>query len=91
MHIDTSSKKDKFKLDPEIVMYDGPPAISEVFLPALSIITVLGVIPFTAAVARQVWVRYKFTSRRIAIQSGIGGKTNTEVIYPDVEEIKYGE
>jgi hypothetical protein len=33
--------------------------------------------------------RYKFTSRRLAIQSGLGGKTQTEIIYPDIEEIKY--
>ena len=34
-------------------------------------------------------MRYKFTSRRISIQSGIGGNDFSEVIYPDVDEIKY--
>merc|ERR1719224_314463 len=81
--------KKKFKLEPETVFFEGPPAASEVIIPAISIITVLGIIPFVSALARQAWVRYKFTSRRISIASGIGGKEVSEVIYPDVEEIKY--
>ena len=76
-------KKSKFKLEPEIVFYEGGPSASEVFLPALSIFTVIGIIPFASALSRQAWVRYKFTSRRISIQSGIGGKETTEIIYPD--------
>merc|ERR1719224_107271 len=81
--------KKKFKLEPETIFFEGPPAASEVIIPALSIITVLGIIPFVSALARQAWVRYKFTSRRVSIQSGIGGKEVSEIIYPDVEEIKY--
>lgn len=86
---DSSIKKDKFKLEPEIVYFEGPPSASEVVLPALSVLTVIGIIPFIAALSRQAWVRYKFTSRRLSIQSGIGGKTQTEIIYPDVEEIRF--
>ena len=85
---DGKLKKEKFKLEPETVFFDGPPSISEVFLPALSIITVIGVIPFISALSRQAWVRYKITSRRIAIQSGVGGKEQAEIIYPDIEQIK---
>ena len=84
-----ADKKNKFKLTPEIVFFEGPPAISEVILPALSIITVLGIVPFISSLSRQAWVRYKFTSRRVSIQSGIGGKVQTEIIYPDVEEIRF--
>ena len=84
-----SSKKDKFKLDPEITFFEGPPSPTEVILPAISILTVIGIVPFIAAVSRQFWVRYKFTSRRVSIQSGIGGKDQTQIIYPDIEEIKF--
>jgi len=79
-------KKVKTKLEPETVFYEGGPSSSEVVLPALSIFTVIGIVPFISAVARQAWVRYKFTSRRISIQSGIGGKEQTEIIYPDGEQ-----
>lgn len=83
------SVKDKFKLDPEVVFYEGPPSISEVIIPAISVLTVIGIVPFISALSRQAWVRYKFTSRRVSIQSGIGGSTQTQVIYPDIQEIKF--
>ena len=82
-------KKDKFKLEPETVFYEGAPSPSELIIPGLSILTVIGIVPFAAALARQAWVRYKFTSRRISIVSGVGGSTTTEIIYPDVEEIRF--
>lgn len=86
---DKDSVKNKFKLDPEVVFYEGPPSISEVILPAISVLTVIGIVPFISALSRQAWVRYKFTSRRVSIQSGIGGSTQTQVIYPDIQEIKF--
>ena len=82
-------KNKKFMLEPESVFFEGPPSLSEVFLPALSVLTVIGIIPFISSLSRQVWVRYKFTSRRISIQSGIGGKETSEIIYPDIEEIRF--
>jgi hypothetical protein len=100
-----------------------------VVVPAISILTVIGIIPFASSVARQIWVRkegrerrvrgrkclrawgpgrhrepslhssslptliafllfsiihgykvkYKITSRRISVTSGVGGKDLTEV------------
>ena len=86
---DDGSNKKKVKLEPETVFFEGPPSASEVFLPALSVVTVIGIVPFVSALSRQAWVRYKFTSRRVSIQSGIGGKTTTEIIYPDIEQIRF--
>lgn len=82
-------EKKKFKLDPEVVFFEGPPSATEMIIPGVSILTVIGIVPFVASVVRQFWVRYRFTSRRISIRSGFQGKTVTEIIYPDVEEIKY--
>lgn len=86
---DGSNKKPKTKLDPEIVFFEGPPSASEILLPALSVLTVIGIVPFVSALTRQFWVRYKFTSRRIGIQSGFQGKTQQEIIYPDISEIRF--
>jgi hypothetical protein len=80
---------EKFKLEPETTYFEGPPSPTEIIFPAISILTVIGIIPFIAAVSRQFWVRYKFTSRRVSIQSGIGGNTQTQIIYPDILEIKF--
>lgn len=82
-------KVPKKKLDPETVFIETGPSRLELIVPTLSLLTVIGIIPFTSAVARALWVRYKITSRRISISSGFQGKDQTEVIYRDVEQIKY--
>lgn len=73
---------------PEEVFYEGPPAITETIAPTISILTVIGIIPAAAAWARQAWVRYKITSRRIRVTSGIGGKDMAEIVYPDIVELR---
>ena len=73
---------------PEEVFYEGPPSITETLIPTVSILTVIGIIPAAAAWARQAWVRYKITTRRIRVNSGVGGKDMAEIVYPDVEEIR---
>jgi hypothetical protein len=75
-------------LSPEEVFYEGPPAITETIAPTISILTVIGIIPAAAAWARQAWVRYKITSRRIRVTSGINGKEMAEIVYPDIIEIR---
>lgn len=75
-------------LAPEETFYEGPPAITETLAPTISILTVVGIIPAAAAWARQAWVRYQITSRRIRVTSGIGGKDMAEIVYPDIVEIR---
>jgi len=75
-------------LTPEEVFYEGPPAITETLVPTLSILTVIGIIPAAASWARQLWVKYKITSRRIRVNSGINGKDMAEIVYPDVIELR---
>jgi hypothetical protein len=75
-------------LAPEEVFYEGPPAITETIAPTVSILTVVGIIPAAAAWARQAWVRYKITTRRIRVTSGIGGNDMAEIVYPDIVEIR---
>jgi hypothetical protein len=80
--------KPKAALAPEETFYEGPPAITETIAPTVSILTVVGIIPAAAAWARQAWVRYKITTRRIRVTSGIGGKEMAEIVYPDIVEIR---
>ena len=75
-------------LAPEETFYEGPPAITETIVPTLSILTVIGIIPAAASWARQAWVRYKITTRRIRVTSGIGGKDMAEIVWPDVVEMR---
>jgi hypothetical protein len=75
-------------LAPEETYYEGPPAITETLAPTLSILTVVGIIPAAAAWARQAWVRYKITNRRIRVTSGLNGKDMAEIVYPDIVELR---
>lgn len=83
-----ASKKSAASLAPEETFYEGPPAITETIVPTISILTVIGIIPAAAAWARQAWVRYKITNRRIRVTSGVGGKEMAEIVYPDIVEIR---
>jgi hypothetical protein len=76
-------------LEPETLFFEGPPSKSELVIPTLSILTVIGIIPFAAALSRQFWVRYKITSRRISVQSGFNGGDFTEIVYSDIVNLKY--
>lgn len=75
-------------LAPEETFYEGPPAITETLAPTLSVVTVVGIVPAAAAWARQAWVRYRITDRRIRVTSGLGGKDMAEIVYPDVVELR---
>merc|ERR1712238_599035 len=84
----SSPDKAAASLAPEEVFFEGPPSITETLLPTASILTVVGIIPAAAAWSRQVWVRYKITSRRIRVTSGVGGKDMSEIVYPDIVEMR---
>jgi len=73
-----SGRKVAASLKTEEVFYEGPPAITETIVPTISILTVVGIIPAAAAWARQAWVRYKITTRRIRVNSGFGGNEMAE-------------
>lgn len=84
----SAERKAAATLEPEEVFYEGPPAITETIVPTISILTVVGIIPAAAAWARQAWVRYKITTRRIRVTSGVGGNEMAEIVYPDIIEIR---
>jgi len=83
-----ASFKAAASLTPEETFYEGPPAITETIIPTISILTVVGIIPAAAAWARQAWVRYKITTRRIRVTSGFGGNEMAEIVYPDIVELR---
>merc|ERR1719428_2407985 len=74
---------------PEQTFWEGPPSITETLIPGLSLFTVVGVIPFTASLARQAWTKYKFTTRRVEVASGFQGKDLVQVLYREIVDIKW--
>jgi hypothetical protein len=85
----SKSKQEAAPPPPEVTFFEGPPSWTEAVVPGISIITVLGIVPFAAAISRQVWTRYKITNRRLSIQSGWGGKDLVEIVYRDVTDVKF--
>merc|ERR1719152_883785 len=76
-------------LAPEQTFWEGPPSITETLIPGLSLFTVVGVIPFTASLARQAWTKYKFTNRRIEVASGFQGKDVVQVLWREITDVKW--
>merc|ERR1719506_2119426 len=74
---------------PEQTFWEGPPSITETLIPGLSLFTVVGVIPFTASLARQAWTKYKLTNRRVEVASGFQGKDLVQVLWREIEDVKW--
>jgi hypothetical protein len=89
MSIEKFENQIKKKIDAEKIYFQGPPSQSELLIPALSILTVIGIIPFLATLFRQFWVRYTITNRRISVDSGFKGKNRVEIVYRDIKKISH--
>jgi hypothetical protein len=76
-------------IEPEETFFEGPPSKTEMIIPGASVLTVVGVIPFSASVARQVWTRYKITNRRLEVASGFQGKDVVQVLYREIVDVKW--
>lgn len=74
---------------PEQTFFEGAPSITETLIPGLSLFTVVGVIPFTASLARQAWTKYKFTNRRIEVASGFQGKDKVQVLWREITDVRW--
>ncbi|AFP65471.1 hypothetical protein CMESO_301 (nucleomorph) [Chroomonas mesostigmatica CCMP1168] len=84
-----SEQEEKKKLESEKIFFQGPPSISELLIPTISILTVIGIIPFIATLSRQFWVRYTITNRRISVDSGFQGKNRVEIVYRDIKKVSH--
>lgn len=74
---------------PELIFWEGAPSPTELIIPGVSIITVVGLIPFSAALARQAWTRYKLTTRRLEVAAGFQGKDVVQAQWKDVTDVKW--
>jgi hypothetical protein len=73
----------------EGTFWEGPPSKTELIIPGASLITVVGIIPLGAGIARQVWTTYKFTNRRVIIKSGFQGSDRVQISYREITDVKW--
>eukprot|EP00310_Coccolithus_braarudii_P012400 CAMPEP_0183352022 /NCGR_PEP_ID=MMETSP0164_2-20130417/27010_1 /TAXON_ID=221442 /ORGANISM="Coccolithus pelagicus ssp braarudi, Strain PLY182g" /LENGTH=237 /DNA_ID=CAMNT_0025524361 /DNA_START=15 /DNA_END=728 /DNA_ORIENTATION=+ len=84
-----TSAAQQLQLVPEQIFFEGAPSITETLIPGLSLFTVVGVIPFTASLARQAWTRYKITNKRLEVASGFQGKDVVQVTWREIMDAKW--
>jgi hypothetical protein len=72
----------------ETVYYEGGPAKGDLIFNLLLGLTLIG-IPFAVgAVVRALWLRVRFTSRRIEVNGGWMGRDRTQVVYSQIREVR---
>jgi hypothetical protein len=86
---ENNENSQKIAKEKEETFFEGPPSKSELIIPFISILTVIGIIPFISTLFRQFWVRYKITNRRISVKSGFQGNNKVEIVYRDIKKINY--
>jgi len=74
---------------PEQTFYEGAPSKTELIIPGLSLLTVVGAIPFAASLARQAWTEYKITNRRLQVSSGFQGNEVVQATWKEIDEVKW--
>jgi len=72
-----------------VTFFEGAPSITETLIPGLSVFTVVGIIPFSASLARQAWTRYKISNRRLEVNSGFQGKEVVQILWREVQDVKW--
>ena len=72
----------------EEVFYEGGPHVGDLIINVLLAFTVI-CLPLTiGAVVRAIWLRYRFTDRRITVTGGWMGRDRTDIIYSEVVNVK---
>ncbi len=76
------------KASTETTFYEGGPARADLIINLLAAFTVVG-LPFTfGAIVRALWLRFKITNRRIAIDGGWFGKNQSQITYSQIDQIR---
>eukprot|EP00667_Euglena_gracilis_P017170 EG_transcript_18041 len=75
--------------DDEELFTEVKPSPAELIIPIIATFFVIGIFPLATGIVRQLWVRYRITSRRICITSGWGGKEYTEVSFKKIKQMKF--
>lgn len=72
----------------EDVFYEGGPHVGDLIINILLAFTVICLPLTVGAVVRAIWLRYRFTNRRISVSGGWMGKDRTDIIYSEVVNVK---
>lgn len=71
----------------EEVYFEGGPHIGDLIINVLLGFTVICIPLTVGAIVRALWLRYRFTNRRISVTSGWMGRDRTDLIYSEVARV----
>lgn len=71
----------------EDVYYEGGPHIGDLVLNLLLGFTVICLPLTVGAIVRAIWLRYRFTNRRISVTGGWMGRSRTDIVYSEIAKI----
>lgn len=71
----------------EEVYYEGGPHIGDLIINLLIGLTLIGLPLAVGAIVRALWLRYRFTNRRITVTGGWMGRDRTDIIYSEIVKV----
>lgn len=71
----------------EETYFEGGPHIGDLIVNILLGFTVICIPLSVGAIVRALWLRYKFTDRRISVTGGWRGQQRSDVIYNDIVKV----
>jgi hypothetical protein len=71
----------------EEVFFEGGPHIGDLIINLLLAFTVICLPLTVGAIVRAIWLRYRFTNRRISVTGGWMGKDRTDIIYSEIVKV----
>jgi hypothetical protein len=71
----------------ETSFYEGGPHIGDLIINILLGFTVICLPLTVGAIVRAIWLRYKFTDRRISVTGGWMGRDRTDIVYAEIIKI----
>ena len=71
----------------ETSFYEGGPHIGDLVINILLGFTVICLPLTVGAIVRAIWLRYKFTDRRISVTGGWMGRDRTDIVYAEIIKI----
>ena len=71
----------------EEVYYEGGPHIGDLIINLLIGLTLVGLPLTVGAIVRALWLRYRFTNRRISVIGGWMGRDRTDIIYSEIVKL----
>jgi nitrogen fixation protein len=72
----------------EEVYYEGGPHIGDLIVNILLGFTVVALPLTVGAITRAIWLRYRITNRRVSVTGGWMGRDRTDIIYPEIVDVK---